>query len=185
MNWGIFSAVAALGAVWVTLAFIRHRTYKRNYRCWENTHSEWRDLREEWRLAKESIAKELITHERAASFEGALAKYRTAKCAWDAYDEATTPNYGWFGDDYIDYSEPHPPPPTTPRPGLEPALKDYVDWDQVEAVFNKRRGSHELAVPDLAPEPQPPIDQWYDRPALASTVTLACLVVAAGMMSSH
>lgn len=77
---------------------------------------------------------------------------------WDYYDKAMKeaeagPVLVWYGDHQVEMEPEVPATPDVPRPpSRQPRLTDYVDMGEVEVVFNRRRSSGQLAVPDLPAE---------------------------------
>ena len=77
---------------------------------------------------------------------------------WDYYDKAMKeaeagPVLVWYGDHQVEMEPEVPATPDVPRPpSRQPRLTDYVDMGEVEVVFNRRRSSGQLAIPDLPAE---------------------------------
>lgn len=189
MAWSIVLATATLGgAAWMVFAFIQRQKDRRRLASWQ--HAEYERLMAQHQIddAKYEIAEELITADRAAEYAAALSEYRIAEPMWDYYDKAMKeaeagPVLAWYGDHQVEMEPEVPATPDVPRPpSRQPRLTDYVDMGEVEVVFNRRRSSGQLAVPDLPAEsPGPPAalmgKRWYARPVLAACVTLACLLL--------
>lgn len=183
---------------------------------WPDARQRWQEERNEAeatvRQAKEKIMRELMAPGEVTAYEAALSTYLAEAAAWSEYEERLgwfekeheewnirhSPNEGWFGDQWVDYNmynknEPPPSPPS--RPGFPrpepPYLEDYVDTAKAEAVFEVRRDSGELTVPDLSrlpdeppmppdplgkPKPMPQSDRWLDQAETAFAVFCVSLL---------